>query len=523
MKPKAIGFLLILIILLIPSIYSLLQPGFFQTDDGEWMVIRFSAFYQALSDGQFPVRFLGRLNFGYGYPVANFLYPGFMYMATPLQILGFGFVNSVKLILILSMLGGGVFAFAWLSKLFDRTSAFIGALFFTYTPYHIFDLYKRGSVGEVLSIGILPFIFWQIERKSVFWIAIGVFLLILAHNTLAALFLILILGYMFLNVYVSQLKNELISKYLAAALIGLGMASFFWIPAFYELRYTFFSNTQISQWASYFADIELIGLSTFAIFASIFILIIFKKIEIKKHRLTVLFLVTGLSSAFLATSVSSQVWNFLPTSFIQFPFRILSLLVPSIAFLAACAVSVIKGRNKTILAGVFVVLAFASSLPFLSPKETFDKGEGFYSTNEATTTVKDEYMPRWIIQKPDKRFVEKVEILEGDGKIEDLAYNSKNISLDVVSVNGGVVRMNTIYYPGWKAKIDGQDILIDFGNERGVIDVKVPPGRSSLEVYFTETPVRLASDAISILAFFILIFWSSKGIIKTKLARQKNG
>ncbi|HBB76221.1 MAG: hypothetical protein UT87_C0010G0039, partial [Candidatus Levybacteria bacterium GW2011_GWC1_40_19] len=336
MKPKAIGFLLILIILLIPSIYSLLQPGFFQTDDGEWMVIRFSAFYQALSDGQFPVRFLGRLNFGYGYPVANFLYPGFMYMATPLQILGFGFVNSVKLILILSMLGGGVFAFAWLSKLFDRTSALIGALFFTYTPYHIFDLYKRGSVGEVLSIGILPFIFWQIERKSVFWIAIGVFLLILAHNTLAALFLILILGYMFLNVYVSQLKNELISKYLAAALIGLGMASFFWIPAFYELRYTFFSNTQISQWASYFADIELIGLSTFAIFASIFILIIFKKIEIKKHRLTVLFLVTGLSSAFLATSVSSQVWNFLPTSFIQFPFRILSLLVPSIAFLAAC-------------------------------------------------------------------------------------------------------------------------------------------------------------------------------------------
>src|SRR3989338_1206932 len=267
-----IHYFFVLIILLTPSVYSLLLPGFFLSDDGEWMIIRFSAFYQALSDGQFPVRFLGRLNFGYGYPVANFLYPGFMYMATPLQILGFGFVNSVKLILILSMLGGGVFAFAWLSKLFDRTSAFIGALFFTYTPYHIFDLYKRGSVGEVLSIGILPFIFWQIERKSVFWIAIGVFLLILAHNTLAALFLILILGYMFLNVYVSQLKNELISKYLAAALIGLGMASFFWIPAFYELRYTFFSNTQISQWASYFADIELIGLSTFAIFASIFML-----------------------------------------------------------------------------------------------------------------------------------------------------------------------------------------------------------------------------------------------------------
>src|SRR3989344_2018785 len=181
-------YFFILFLLLIPSVYSLFLPGFFQSDDGEWMVIRFSAFYQALADGQFPVRFLGRLNFGYGYPVADFLYPGFMYLATPLQILGLGFVNSIKIILLISMVGGAIFTFAWLSKLFDKTSALIGSIFFAYTPYHLFDLYKRGSVGEVLSIGILPFILWQLERKSVFWTVIGIFLLILAHNTLAVLF-----------------------------------------------------------------------------------------------------------------------------------------------------------------------------------------------------------------------------------------------------------------------------------------------------------------------------------------------
>src|SRR3990172_3479022 len=117
--------IVILLLLTIPSIWFLLLPGFFESDDGEWMVIRFSAFYQALSDGQFPTRFLGRLNHGFGYPVANFLYPGFMYLAVPLKLLGFGFVSSIKLILVLSMLGGSFFTFKWLTKIFDEKAALI--------------------------------------------------------------------------------------------------------------------------------------------------------------------------------------------------------------------------------------------------------------------------------------------------------------------------------------------------------------------------------------------------------------
>ncbi|MBI5019227.1 hypothetical protein HZB58_03065 [Candidatus Gottesmanbacteria bacterium] len=62
-------------IALFAVLYPLMRPGFFVSDDGEWMIIRLSAFYQSLADGQFPVRYLGRLNNSYGYPVANFLYP----------------------------------------------------------------------------------------------------------------------------------------------------------------------------------------------------------------------------------------------------------------------------------------------------------------------------------------------------------------------------------------------------------------------------------------------------------------
>src|SRR5258706_11747847 len=107
---KILLFFIILVTLIsLPSVVSLFHTGFFVTDDGNWMVIRLSAFFEALRHGQFPVRFLPRLNFGYGYPVADFLYPLFMYLGVPIHLLGFGFVATIKIILGVSLISSGIF------------------------------------------------------------------------------------------------------------------------------------------------------------------------------------------------------------------------------------------------------------------------------------------------------------------------------------------------------------------------------------------------------------------------------
>src|SRR3972149_2678418 len=99
-------------------LWPFLRSGFYISDDGEWMVIRLSAFYQSLAEGQFPVRFLGRLNYSYGYPVANFLYPGLLYFGSVLRLLGFSFVGAVKIILASSVIGAALFLFASLRRSF---------------------------------------------------------------------------------------------------------------------------------------------------------------------------------------------------------------------------------------------------------------------------------------------------------------------------------------------------------------------------------------------------------------------
>lgn len=501
---KKIFFILLILIISLPSLWSIFHSGFFQSDDGEWMVIRFSAFHQALRDGQFPVRFLGRLNYGYGYPVSNFLYPGFMYLSEPIKILGFSFVNTIKIILGLSLFGSAIFTFFWLSKLFKKLPALIGATFYLYTPYHLFDLYKRGSVGEILSLAFVPFVLWMIERKSLIFTAIGIFLLVISHNTLTLLFLPVLFIYSILR---TNIKFTLISS-----ILGILMSSFFLIPAISELSYTNFSTTKISDFGQYFAPIELIGISTLFLlsFTAVSIYDFFKKVEPlnKTNKLFILMLVLAVFSIFLSSKISLFFWNYIPSSFIQFPFRFLSYIPLSLAFLSAFILSKTKEKKRLVILITFLFVLSFSAFPYLKPAEFFDKGDSFYATNEGTTTVRNEYLPKWVKVKPTEHFKQKAEILSGEGEISNLRYNSGKISFNIALQNNSPVRINTIYYPGWESFIDGMQSKIEYRNKFGVMDVSVPKGQHSVKLSFSETPPRLFADFISLSSLMVLIIYS---------------
>lgn len=510
--------LFLLVLLCLPAVFSLFQPGFFLSDDGEWMIIRFAAFYQSLTDGQFPVRFLSTLNHGYGYPVANFLYPGFMYLGIPIKLLGFGFVDTIKIILVLSMIGSSIFCYLWLSKLFDKIPSLVGALFYIYSPYHLYDLYKRGSAGEVLALAIVPFILWQFERRSLFWSSIGFGVLILSHNTLAILFFGFFILYAGLEYFIAEDKKEILKFYIVVFIFGFLTSSFFWIPAILELPYTIFSQVSVSDWDKYFATTKLIGYSIYVIFILTFVFFVSKKMEIGKYRLSVLVFIIGIITLFFSTSISSFLWNILPVLFIQFPFRLLSITILCASFLAASIIAVLDKKNRVQMSVGIVLLAFLSSIYYIKPSATLDKGEGYYSTNQATTTVQDEYTPVWVKEKPQERFKEKVEIVQGEVIVSDLSYNSKEIEFSVDSKDRSSIRINTIYYPGWNAFLDGKEVGIDYYNKKGTMNLKILNGEHNVKLEFSEIPLRLFADFISLFSFiFLIIFnWRLKFFLKVQ-------
>lgn len=516
MNKKQIHVFLFSIFLIAVSLIILLpvfRPGFLVTDDGNWMVIRLSAFYQSFREGQFPVRFLGRLNQSYGYPVANFLYPGFMYIGSVLHAFGLPFQSSVEAIIVGSVLVGVCFTFFWLQRLFSLVASLAGALTYLLMPYLLFDIFKRGSVGEVLAIGIVPVALFAIESKNKWLLAPAIALLAISHNTLAAFFVPLLFGYIVLKKYWHLLLHFI---------FGVGMTSFFWFPALFERIYVAFDATAISNPESYFSiSHTLILRSVPILIATLFLLF---RNGYKKQKEFWFFAIIVCISAFFATKGSVFFWRISDfVKFVQFPFRWLSLLTIAGPWLVACCIQQLKkGRIVVITCGAILFVGSWATIYFQS--ESVVQPEGYFMTNEATTTVKDEYMPLWSSKQMKSRANKRIEFFTGRGTIDEKKVTTQRIDVVIHAKEKSVIQVNTIYYPGWGAMLDGEKAIILYENEYGLMRIQVPAGDHQLYMEFRETGGRFLADVLSA-AFGVLYFISLFVVFvvskKKKVNKQK--
>ncbi len=466
----------------------LVRPGFFVSDDGGWMIIRLSAFFQSLREGQFPVRFLGRLNYSYGYPVSNFLYPGFLYIGSLIHAIGFSFIDSVKIITGSSVVIGALFTFLWLKQYFKTVVSVVGTLCFISHPYVLFDIYTRGSVGEILALAWAAAGLYSIAAKKPWLLALAVSLLIVSHNSLAVLFL----G--FYALYITVLGRW--REFWLMFFLGIGMVMFFWFPALYERKYVVFDAINVSDPASYFIRTSNAALLGFAgILAACIALFTGKSLKKEKTFFILSFIFTLL----IVLPVSAFLWrsDFLSHIF-QFPYRFLSLTIFIGCWLVGFALEYQKQVVRFLLIGIIAVIGIWSSILFLQKIEYTDFSEGYYLTNEATTTVHDEYMPKWVEQKPTERANQRLIFYQGAGTFEFRKISTQSIDVMVLATQDSVVQINTVYYPGWGATLDEAPVRMDYKNKYGVIRIPVPQGSHHLTAGFRETISRFLADNISL-------------------------
>lgn len=495
------GFLGIigLIVVSLLVLWPLMRHGFFITDDGDWMIIRLSAFYQSLAEGQFPVRFLGRLYHNFGYPVSNFLYPGFLYVGSIIRaVFGFSYVNIVKLLLGLSIAGSGVVLYGTLKKKYDTLSSLGGAASFILSPYVAFDLFTRGSVGELFAFLPASILFYALIARVYWVIPAAAAVLILSHNSLALLFV----G-VFLILSFTQPKPWI---YIRGIALGVGMATFFWLPALFERRYVIFDQVSVADSFSYFLKFPNIFLLGISVIAASVIFFLRRK---KDYRLEKWSAIIVLIASFLTLPISRIVWMMIPSlsSLVQFPYRFLSITSLIGALGVAYCMSIVSKRNK-----IIVCIAIIGILGYLTVYKQMsivyvDRVEGYYSTNEGTTTVKNEYMPRWVQVIQTARASKKVDVLSGDAAYFSGKETPQRIDGIIDAQSESVVQINTIYYPGWGVAIDGELVLIDYTNPNGLMRIVVPNGRHRLEASFRETGFRLITDVISFAFGILYLIW----------------
>ena len=522
---------LIVILVLCHAIFlfPFLKPGIPLSHDGDGHLARIGAYYKAFQDGQIPARWAGDLNFRFGTPVFIFNYPLPYYFATFFHSIGLNLGDSFKLVLGVSFIVSGVGFFLWLSKLVHKEAAFVGALLFGLAPYHFLDVFVRGAFGETVGLAIVPFVFWQIEKirnrnkiLDIFIAGTLYGLLILAHNGTALMF-----SPVFLLYCLFRMKNKYnLRSFFAFFLIGVLISSYFWLPAVVESRYVNGAYAFKDMYKEHFPPFLYLiysrwgfgpdvnapnGLSPeVGIVLFIFVLIGIINFLRDRNKFIGFWLFIFFAAIFFTTSLSDIFWrNTVLLRLLEFPWRFTALSSLSGAVIGCYIIS--KIENKKIIYYLSIVLLVSSFFYTKTDIQNKRDNSNYYSFSgstvyrRATTTI-------WTGGDPFKIPKNKIEIISGDGQINNLLVKSNFHSFTLTANSNVKILDNTFYFPGWKAEVNGKKVLIEFQdiNHRGLITFSVPKGMHNVEVIFKESAIRLFSDMVSLFSiigiFLIFVF-----------------
>src|SRR5687768_16336957 len=125
--------IVLLLILVMPAIFSLFVPGFYGASD-EVHIAWLYEMDRTLKTGQIPPRYVPDLSFGFGYPLFNFVFPLPFYIGEIFHSLGFSLVDSIKMVFGLSIPLSAVFMYILLNQFSGKVASLLGAVLYIYAP-----------------------------------------------------------------------------------------------------------------------------------------------------------------------------------------------------------------------------------------------------------------------------------------------------------------------------------------------------------------------------------------------------
>lgn len=547
--------LLFLIGLTCVPLLSLFHVGFPSTHDGPDHVARIANFFISLSEGNIVPRWASNLNWGYGHPILMFLYPLSSYIASFFILIGFSVIDSTKMVFGVSFVLSALTMYLWVGNVWGKRAGLIAALLYVFAPYRFVDLYVRGAIGEHVAFIFPPlicyFLFKLAKNASSttrnsqpatlysIGLTISVAFLILSHNALSLMFLPIIGLYGVYIFFTEAKKNSLFIAYcLLSMFFGFTLSAFFWIPAYFEGKYTLRDivtrGTVIDRFVSWIDFVKIswnygqsdtlpksVGIAQISALITLGFLCIRKWVSGKeKSILTGAFVLLCLVQ-FIQTDGSAFFWkNFAILQKFQFPWRFLSVTVFLTALIGGISYSILTRRVAKHWSLLFLtVLILGSTYIMWQPKGYITKPESFYTGVYYSTTDTGESSPIWSIRFMEHRPTAPMEIIEGQGQILPTERTTTRRSYEVEADGPTRILENTLYFPGWIVNVDGKATEVEFQDPqyRGLMTFRISGGKHRIDVVFTDTKVRTIANLVSLmsigalgLVFIGSIIWPKK-------------
>jgi hypothetical protein len=508
---------------------------------------------EALLAFQFPVRWVADLGYGYGYPVFNFYNPLPYYFGGFINLFGFSSIGATKLMFIFAILLSGLTMYFLAREFFGKTGGIISGLFYLYAPYHAVQIYVRGAVAELWAYAFMPLLFLSFYKlfqsinlhqsyKKYFLIsALTIAALILSHNLSVLIWLpsVIIFVVSLTVLSLKQARNVFLFFSFSVFLFGFGLSCFFWLPALIEQNFTSVAS-MISQqfnplnhfvyfnqlWFAFWGyggstpgqpDGLSFQIGKLHLILSLFIIVfvlkeIIKNKKFNKPRFIILFfLILFFFSIFMITSPSTIIWQvfYFPLSYLQFPWRFLSLSCLTSSFLAGAIIIYLpkNAKLKSFISGLIVLCLILLNIRYFKPMYTGTfQDQDFLSDQKLkweTSLISDEYLPQDFPRPESSDDLPKEKfILQKGAYLLIKAQKPQKYSLEIETSSDNLLTANIAYFPGWQAFLDGQKTPII--KNRGLITLFIPQGQHQIDFYFKNTPIRTFANKISLISLGLL-------------------
>lgn len=473
---------------------------FVPTHDGEYHILRMWQFSEALSRGEWFPRWATSFNSGFGSPVFTFQYPFANYVASGFHLLGLGFVRSFHITMATGYVVALVGCYAWLTRHFDRVRAFIGTMVGASVPYWFVDIYVRGSVGEVWAIAC---VFWALYALSsgtrwLCWVSAAA--LVFSHNILA------MIGIPFLLLYAGLVNRTFIVEIVRGVLV----ATVFWYPALYELRYVtglnpvrvfdyfpYIYQLLIPSWGTGFRGQLTSGnemsyqIGVFPLTVFVLSMVSFARGKNVWHRERMFLFAVFAGAVFCMTQYSVFFWRSVPAAaYIQYPWRLLSFVVITVPYLSAALL------GKRIFAVVFALVSLLFVLPYTNPASYEPRSDSHYMNDASfagsTSSLGNAFQTRWF----DSSHVSDKTVQYQSGNILRLSQHPTRTTVHLTGQTSGKLTLPYSYYPMWFATVDEKRVPV-VPDREGRVSLFVPEGEHVIDVWLGNTWWQIASSVIS--------------------------
>jgi hypothetical protein len=314
----------------------------------------------------------------------------------------------------------------------------------------------------------------------------------------------------------------------AVLAFGLGLAAYFWLPAFLEkgLVHTDRLRQGPLHWAAHFASpLQLLwsdwgyGLSgpgtgdgmSFGLGPAHLVLglgglwLAVRDPRPQRRALAIAFAVAAAAGAWLSTEWAAPMWTHVEAlQYLAYPWRALILPGLFLPLLAVFAFDAVGPRARA----TFAVVLLLVNLPHTEPRGYLQFDDEFYAPPSIAlrglnTTTMEEYEPSWVVTRPayDARGLFGV---TGPLEVAEVLRGAARQEYSVRSSADTIVETTTFFYPGWSVTVDGAPRTVSPVPVRGTMRFDLPAGDHQVVLTLGQTAPRRLGLTVTLLSLTVL-------------------